>query len=74
MLGAGVPSFCLLGQSYAIREIETGADHEANAAEHVEDAAPNIRCQFHRCARSKAALRLAFLLVSLCPLALADFA
>ncbi len=53
-----MPSFCLLGQSYAIREIEAGADHEAYAAEHVEDAAPDVSCDFHRCARLKAALIL----------------
>ena len=43
-----MPSFCLLGQSYAIREVEAGADHEAQAAEHVEDAAPDVGCHFHR--------------------------
>ncbi len=48
MLAAGVPSFCLLCQSYAIREVETGADHEAYAAEHVEDAAPDVGCEWHR--------------------------
>ena len=48
MLAAGVPSFCLLCQSYAIREIEAGADHEAQAAEHVEDAAPDVGCEWHR--------------------------
>ena len=46
-----MPSFCLLCQSYAIREVEAGADHEAEAAEHVEDAAPDVGCDFHRCAR-----------------------
>ena len=50
-----MPSFCLLGQSYAIREIEGGADHEAYAAEHVEDAAPDVRCEWHR---ARAAHRL----------------
>ena len=45
----------LLCQSYAIREVEAGADDEAEAAEHVEDAAPEIRCYFHRCARLQAA-------------------
>ena len=46
-----MPSFCLLGQSYAIREVEAGADDEAEAAEHVEDAAPDVGCQRHRHAR-----------------------
>ena len=50
-----MPSFCLLCQSYAIREVEAGADHEAEAAEHVEDAAPDVRCQFHRCGTLQAA-------------------
>ena len=42
-----MPSFCLLGQSYAIGEVEAGANHEAYAAEHVEDAAPDVCCEWH---------------------------
>ena len=43
-----MPSFCLLCQSYAIREVEAGAADEAYAAEHVEDAAPDVCCEWHR--------------------------
>ena len=43
-----MPSFCFLCQSYAIREVEAGADDEAEAAEHVEDAAPDVRGEWHR--------------------------
>ena len=70
MLRAAGPSFCLLGQSYAIREIEAGADHEAQAAEHVEDAAPDVGCDFHRCAT----LRLPFLYFASVFVPLADYA
>ena len=70
MLRAGVPSFCLLCQSYAIREVEAGADHEADAAEHVEDAAPDVRGEWHRYACSQAAIGKLFLSVFM----LADYA
>ena len=60
-----MPSFCLLCQSYAIREVEAGADHEAEAAEHVEDAAPDVRCEWHR-ARSAHRLPMAILIVFKC--------
>ena len=65
MLRAAGPSFCLLGQSYAIREIKTGADHEAYAAEHVEDAAPDVGCEWHR-ARLAQRLPQAILIVFKC--------
>ena len=70
MLRAGVPSFCLLGQSYAIGEVEPGADHEAYAAEHVEDAAPEVRSERHRCARWS--YRLPFFASVFVPLAAGD--
>ena len=49
-----MPSFCLCYPD-SICEVKTGADHEAQAAEHVEDAAPDVRCEWHR---ARAAQRL----------------
>ena len=71
-LGAEIPSFCLCYPD-SICEVEAGADHEAEAAEHVEDAAPDVGCYFHR-ARSTRRLPLAIFYFLSVFMPLADYA